>query len=94
VCIEFIGFGITDEQGYEFCHTFSSLEKAINVIEAFPEKPVSAWINHTKTGEYPDKPDKMDVKKGDEILRQDISLGKVLLPKGNLFKPKLAFRFK
>lgn len=92
VCIEFIGFGINDEQGYEFRHTFRSLEEAINVIEAFPEKPVSDWINHTKTGKYPDKSDKMDAKKGNEILCRDISLGKVHLPDGDLFKPKSAFR--
>jgi hypothetical protein len=88
VCIEFIGFGIDDEQGYEFCHTFSSLEEAVNVIEAFLEKPVSAWINHTKTGKYPDKSNKMDVEKGAEILLQDISSGKVSLPGCDLFKPK------
>jgi catechol-2,3-dioxygenase len=94
VCIEFIGFGITDESGYEFCHTFSSLVEATNVIETFLEKPISDWTNHTKTDKYPEKPDKMYVEKGAELLLRDISLGRVHLPAGDLFKLKSAFRFK
>lgn len=88
VCIEFIGYGIDDEQGYEFCHTFSTLEEAIKVIEAFLEKPASAWINHTKTGKYPDTSNNMEMEKGSESLLRDISAGKVHLPAGDLFKPK------
>lgn len=88
VCIEFVGFGIDEEQGYEFCHTFNSIEEAISAIERFLEKPMDKWINHTKTGIYPEEPNEMDIRSGENKLLEDIRSKNVHLPDKELFEPK------
>lgn len=88
VCIEFVGYLIDDsESGYEFCHSFLSVEDAVASIEDYLNKPVETWTNHTKTGDFPLMKFPIDLKEGHKKLREDIIDKKILIPKIGNFKP-------
>ncbi len=89
VCIEFVGIDVgEDESGYEFCCTFSSLDEAINSIEQYLNKPLSSWINHTKTGIRPKIEESTDIETGYEQLKKDIISSKISLPRTGGYVPK------
>lgn len=88
VCIEFVGHLIDDsETGYEFCHTFLSLEDAVKSIEDYLAKPIGSWTNYTKTGDFPLINLPVNIDEGEAELCEDIKNNKISIPQLGNFKP-------
>jgi hypothetical protein len=91
VCIEFTEYNIEAERGFLFCCTFPSLEQAISSIEDYLDSPVNNWVNHTRTGDYPELPDHNFAGaylQGEKDLIRDIFNHQVSLPEIGDFKLK------
>src|SRR5262249_23622736 len=86
VCVEFVGHGIDEEKGYEYCHIFSSLDEAINSIEGYLETPIADWVNYTKTGLYPELPAGSDIEVGTLNLMRDIISKRIKIPSKGEFR--------
>jgi hypothetical protein len=96
-CIEFCEYNIDAEEGYLFRCSFPTLFQAISSIEDYLEVPMSDWINHTRTGLYPEFPGIYSVEKylqGESKLMIDIFNHQVVLPRiGNFtLKGELPFQ--
>ena len=87
VCVEFTAHGY-DEGGYDYCCTFPSLTVAIEAIEDYLGKPIQEWINHNKTGEYPELPPEIDRQAGERNLVAAIINNEIHLPGKGDFRLK------
>ena len=87
VVIEFVGHWVGDDEiGYEYKCNFPTLQEAIESIEDFLQKPVSEWVNYTKTGYQGEEPDMQALQIGTIKLEEEIANNKVNLPKIGRYK--------
>ncbi|ARU57004.1 hypothetical protein OLMES_2960 [Oleiphilus messinensis] len=75
--------------GYEA--EFNSLDMLVSSLEEFLGRKIEDWVNFSKTGDYPNEPEKLMEILGKHnslaLLEKDMRDGVIELPKGALFTP-------
>ena len=71
-----------DEGGLEIELSYINIDTLISNLESFLKKSICKWDNITRSGYYPERPEKVNFDLAVQRMLEDLKLDKIKLPEG------------